>query len=126
MTVYQRAGADEYENKMPYPNRPYENPPREQPNESAARKAARELLEEEYKQKETKYYEDSKLYEAETQRLEEKFKADLAEENGIVGHPRLKELYDLACELGMHSDDFDDIIFTEVALAYKRLAILLK
>jgi hypothetical protein len=60
-----------------------------------------------------KYHEDRA-------RLEEQFAADLAEEHGLVGHPKEKLLYSLAYERG-HSGGFRD-----VAGQYEEMADLLK
>jgi hypothetical protein len=123
--LWERADCGEYENKLPHPHRPHESPPRKQAGESKARRAARELLEKEFAEQQATYEEERKKYDAESARLEELFKADLAKDNGIVNHPRLKDLYALACEMAM-GDDYDEINFGEVVLAYEKLAVLLK
>lgn len=59
-------------------------------------------------------------YQAEQQRLNDEFYADLLEEHGVTGHPKAQKAYNLAYEYG-HSAGYQ-----EVALHFADLVELIK
>jgi hypothetical protein len=121
-TVYERARNNEYKPATDYPSKPA------QP--AILRKKVSELSNDEITavpaireayNADIEAYERAKYaYNNEQGRLHAKFKADLEEEHGLVGHPKADKLFSKAWEDGHYAG------YAEVALKYDDLVDLVK
>lgn len=116
MTVYDRVQAGEFENRVPYPSRPTKPRLKNGASADEIRRYADDV--ELFELLSANYGAARSLYRQGQADAEVRFEAALAEEYGLLDHPKRAKIYSLAWEYG-HSSGLG-----EVALHYDSFAEL--
>jgi hypothetical protein len=97
---------NDYENKLPYPDKPHRPFLGRNPSSHQAKAYALEL--EAWEHRLAQFDEDKAAYQAEQERLVELFWNDVAEDLGVKDHPRFGKLKEIAWDAG-HSDGYQSV-----------------
>jgi hypothetical protein len=109
MDVYENIQNNQYINRLPYPSRPTQKDIDEaMGNFTGTLLQVREEREATEVRLLAEYREKQKQYQEEDYRLNLQFQADLAEDFGVTGHPKVDKLFSLAWEHG-HSSGYSDV-----------------
>lgn len=108
-SLYAKLSEDYYKTKLPYPTKP--KMPKTTVDLATAKDedvvAVRAAMAK-YTEAEAAYVAARKAYNEDEARLDDEFRADLEEENGMTGHPKAPLLYGKAYERG-HSGGHDNV-----------------
>jgi hypothetical protein len=105
--VYNKWIAGEYKNTLPYPDAPARPKLGSKPTSEEARAYAEAL--DKYDVLVKAYNVKRNEYHTQTYELETKLRADLEEENEVVGNPKAGRLWDIAWDRG-HSGGYGEVI----------------